>query len=209
MTFLSIEWHLVIIWPLSYSVYHGLQWTCFTTQREHEVDHSSFYRSCFGLLHWNLTSRSQHNKGTLSNYSEWLTLFISKIRPENSICLTRQLHFPRSIIVCTEEDSPSLDTSTSGHVHSSNNRRLHSNNSLSHSSNNTRLHSNNNLEVLLYFYVKLTARSIMRSFMEPFSCYRIQLFFLSCFMYVALMIHLKIEFMSFNDTELLRSRYWR
>lgn len=120
---------------------------------------------------------------TLSIYSEWLTLFISKTRPENSICLTRQLHLPRSNIVCTEEDGPSLDTSTSGHVHSSNNRRLHANNSLSHNSNNTRLHSNNNLKVLLYFYVKLTARSIMRSFMEPFSCCRIQLFFLSCFMY--------------------------
>ncbi|KAJ8458439.1 hypothetical protein OPV22_031365 [Ensete ventricosum] len=56
-------------------------------------------------------------------------------------------HLPRSIITWTEEDSPSLDTLTSGHDHSGNNTRPHSNNSLSHSHNNTRLHSTDNLEI--------------------------------------------------------------
>ncbi|THU46606.1 hypothetical protein C4D60_Mb09t06690 [Musa balbisiana] len=69
-----------------------------------------------------------------------------------------KLHLPRSNIVCTEEDGPSLDTSTSGHVHSSNNRRLHANNSLSHNSNNTRLHSNNNLKI----YVSTNPRGAER-----------------------------------------------
>ncbi|RWW32474.1 hypothetical protein BHE74_00045304 [Ensete ventricosum] len=72
-------------------------------------------------------------------------------------------HLPRSIITWTEEDSPSLDTLTSGHDHSGNNTRPHSNNSLSHSHNNTRLHSTDNLEVLLYFHVKLTTRSFLRN----------------------------------------------
>ncbi|URE41231.1 Lysine ketoglutarate reductase trans-splicing related 1 [Musa troglodytarum] len=69
-----------------------------------------------------------------------------------------KLQLPRSIVECMEEDSTSLDTSNSGHDHSSNNRRLHSNNSLSHSSNNTRLHSNNNLGI----YVSTNPRGAER-----------------------------------------------